>query len=386
MMMSPDVPPKAGRGGQPHNPAGSFRVGLGTMKKLVLLLILLGGWPAAAQTPAPDPGRVTLVIHGGAGTITRANLTPEKEKAYTEALNQALQIGYAILKKGGTSLDAVEAVVRFMEDSPLFNAGKGAVFTHEGRNELDAAIMDGKTTKAGAVAGVTVVRNPITAARAVMEKSEHVLLTGPGAEQFAREKGLDIVDPAYFRTEARYEQLQKVLEKEKGAGAPAQPAPIKTKAKLKPGKPQGYEEEHIFMEGRKYGTVGAVALDQYGNLAAATSTGGMTNKRYGRVGDAPIIGAGTYADNASCAVSCTGWGEYFIRSSVAHDVAARMEYGRLPLAQAAQAAIDKVGRMGGDGGLIALDQAGNLAMPFNSEGMYRGYIKANGETQVLIYK
>jgi beta-aspartyl-peptidase (threonine type) len=269
------------------------------------------------------------------------------------------------------------------------------VFTHEGRNELDAAIMDGQTMKAGAVAGVTVVRNPITAARAVMEKSEHVMLAGPGAEQFARDKGLAIVAPGYFRTEPRYEQLQKALEKEQGpatanpAPAPAVPvksAPAKTKLKVNGGKPQSYEEDNIFVEGKKYGTVGAVALDQYGNLAAATSTGGMTNKRYGRIGDAPIIGAGTYADNASCAVSCTGWGEYFIRATVARDVAARMEFQKVALAEAAQASIDKVEKLGGDGGLIALDREGNIAMPFNSEGMYRAYINASGEVKVLIYK
>ncbi|RTQ50274.1 isoaspartyl peptidase/L-asparaginase [Hymenobacter gummosus] len=374
------------------------------MKRLLLLLLplLLEAAPAArAQTaPAPtaaaDPSRITLVIHGGAGTITRQNMTPEKERAYTEALNQALQAGYTVLQRGGTALDAVEATVRVMEDSPLFNAGKGAVFTHDGRNELDAAVMDGQTLKAGAVAGVTVVRNPISAARAVMEKSEHVLLTGTGAEQFAREKGLTIVEPGYFYTEARYQQLQKALASEKGAvpdqlntptkTTPAAPVPTKTKTKTKAGKPQGYAEPPIFTEGRKYGTVGAVALDQYGNLAAATSTGGMTNKRYGRVGDAPIIGAGTYADNQTCAVSCTGWGEYFIRVGVARDVAARMEYGRQPLAAAAQATLDKVAQLGGDGGLIGLDRQGNITMPFNSEGMYRGYIKANGQTEVLIYK
>ena len=366
------------------------------MKKLILLLpaVWLGFQTSAAQTaPAPDPSRITLVIHGGAGTITRANMTPEKEKAYNEALNQALQTGYAILKKGGTSLDAVEATVRVMEDSPLFNAGKGAVFTHDGRNELDAAIMDGQSLKAGSIAGATTVRNPITAARAVMEKSEHVLLTGAGADQFAREKGLVIVSPEYFRTEARYQQLQKALAEDKSAGTADQlntptkaAAPAQPKGKTKAGKPQSYQDQQIFTEGKKYGTVGAVALDQFGNLAAATSTGGMTNKRYGRVGDAPIIGAGTYADNQSCAVSATGWGEYFIRATVARDIAARMEYGKQPLKEAAQATIDKVAKLGGDGGLIALDREGNLTMPFNSEGMYRGYMKANGQTEVLIYK
>jgi beta-aspartyl-peptidase (threonine type) len=357
---------------------------------------------APAATLAPDPSRITLVIHGGAGTITRANMTPEKEQAYNAALDQALQAGYAVLKRGGTSMDAVEASVRVMEDSPLFNAGKGAVFTHEGRNEMDAAIMNGQNLAAGAVAGVTVVRNPIAAARAVMEKSEHVMMTGPGAEQFAREKGLTIVEPAYFFTQARYDQLQKALAEDRAAGTPDQlnaptkaapaAAPAKVKMKTKAGKPTSavtdpaQDARLIFTEGKKYGTVGAVALDQYGNLAAATSTGGMTNKRYGRVGDAPIIGCGTYADNQSCAVSCTGWGEYFIRATVARDVAARVEFQQQPVAQAAQATIDKVAKLGGDGGLIALDRQGNLAMPFNSEGMYRGFIKADGKSQIQIYK
>ncbi|RSK35410.1 isoaspartyl peptidase/L-asparaginase family protein [Hymenobacter metallilatus] len=344
---------------------------------------------ASSATVVPDASRITLVIHGGAGTITRALMTPEKEKAYQEALNQALDAGYAVLQKGGTALDAVEAAVRFMEDSPLFNAGKGAVFTHDGRNEMDAAIMEGRTLAAGSVAGVTVVRNPIRAARAVMEKSAHVLLTGAGAEQFAREQQLDIVPPSYFYTEARYQQLQQALAEERKPGTPDQlstptTAPVKTKIKQKDGKPQGAAP--IFTEGRKYGTVGAVALDQFGNLAAATSTGGMTNKRYGRVGDAPIIGCGTYADNQSCAVSCTGWGEYFIRATVARDVAARMEFGRQPLEQAAQATIEKVAQLGGDGGLIAVDRQGNIALPFNSAGMYRAYRKASGERQVLIYR
>ena len=348
---------------------------------------------AAPTTAAPDPSRITLVIHGGAGTITRALMTPEKEQAYQAALNQALDAGYAVLKRGGTSLDAVEAAIRIMEDSPLFNAGKGAVFTHEGRNEMDAAIMNGRTLAAGSVAGVTVVRNPIRAARAVMEQSEHVLLTGTGAEQFAREKGLDIVEPSYFYTEARHQQLEKALAEEHKPGAPDQlhtpsSVPEKVKVKRKPGKAQSavLPEEQIFTEGKKYGTVGAVALDQFGNLAAATSTGGMTNKRYGRVGDAPIIGAGTYADNQSCAVSCTGWGEYFIRATVARDVAARMELAGQPLTQAAQATIDKVEKLGGDGGLIAVDRQGNIAMPFNSAGMYRAYIRATGERKVQIYR
>ncbi|WP_232065289.1 isoaspartyl peptidase/L-asparaginase family protein [Rhodocytophaga rosea] len=318
--------------------------------------------------------RITLVIHGGAGTITRKSMTPEKEKAYKDKLNEALQVGYAVLKKGGSSLDAVEATIRIMEDSPLFNAGKGAVFTNAGKNELDASIMDGKTLKAGAIAGVTTIKNPISTARMVMEKSEHVLMTGKGAEQFAKEKGAEIVDPSYFYTEQRYQQLQKIKQEEK-----TQLDHSEDKGSL--------DEEQSIFEGKKFGTVGAVALDQFGNLAAATSTGGMTNKRYGRVGDSPIIGAGTYADNQTCAVSATGHGEYFIRAVVAYDVAALMAYKGLSVKEAAdEVVMKKLVKMGGEGGIIALDKNGNIAMPFNSEGMYRGYIKADGTSEVLIYK
>lgn len=335
------------------------------------LLLAVTGW---AQQTKQDFGKITLVIHGGAGTITRKNMTPEREKAYQEALHQALQTGYAILKKGGSSLDAVEATVRVMEDSPLFNAGKGAVFTNEGKNELDAAIMDGKTRKAGAIASVTTIRNPISTARAVMEKSEHVLMIGAGAEKFAKEQGQVMVDPAYFRTETRFQQLQKAREADK-----VKPDHADTTSSI-------IKSEHIFTEGRKFGTVGAVALDAYGNLAAATSTGGMTNKRYGRVGDAPIIGAGTYADNATCAVSATGHGEFFIRAVVAYDIAAIMKYKGVSIKKAAEEVVlDKLVKFGGEGGVIALDKDGNFAMPFNSEGMYRGYIN-NKKSEVLIYK
>ncbi|MGV3587284.1 MAG: isoaspartyl peptidase/L-asparaginase family protein [Adhaeribacter sp.] len=326
-------------------------------------LVATGQTKPASAKAADSKNKITLVIHGGAGTITKQNMTPEKEKAYNEALNQALQAGYAILKKGGTSLDAVEAAIRVMEDSPLFNAGKGAVFTNEGKNELDAAIMDGKTLKAGAVASVTTIKNPITAARAVMEKSEHVMMIGKGAEQFAKEKGLELVDPTYFRTEPRYQQLEKIRNEEKtkldhsgGSGTIRTPETKETNALA----------ELIFAEGKKFGTVGAVALDQFGNLAAATSTGGMTNKRYGRVGDAPIIGAGTYADNNACAVSATGHGEYFIRSVVAHDIAALMAYKGLSVKNAAhEVVMKKLVKLGGEGGVIALDRNGNFAMPFN---------------------
>ena len=342
------------------------------MKKSLyfLCLFLLAGFVSLAQSK-PDYNKITIVIHGGAGTITRANMTPEKEKAYKEKLNEALKTGYAILEKGGSSLDAVEATVRVMEDSPLFNAGKGAVFTNEGRNELDAAIMDGKTLNAGAIASVTTIRNPISAARAVMEQSEHVMMIGNGAENFAKERGLELVDPSYFHTETRFNQLQQIKDKEEtqldhngGTGS----------------------NENIFIEGKKFGTVGAVALDAYGNLAAATSTGGMTNKRYGRVGDVPIIGAGTYADNNTCAVSATGHGEYFIRSVVAHDIASLMDYKGMPLKKAAdEVVMKKLVERGGEGGVIAVDKNGNVAMPFNSAGMYRGYMK-KGKSEVAIYR
>ena len=357
------------------------------MKLIFTITLALVATAMFAQN-SPQPGRITLVIHGGAGTITRKNLTPEKELAYREALNKALQTGYAVLKKGGTSLDAVEATIRIMEDSPLFNAGKGAVFTHEGKNELDASIMDGSNLKAGAIAGVTTIRNPISTARRVMDKSEHVMMMGPGAEAFAKSQGMEIVDPSYFYTESRWQGLQRALQEEKVQLDHTAP----TKAEPIPQKPTGPKsgglmDDKIFDEGKKYGTVGCVALDQYGNLAAGTSTGGMTNKRFGRVGDAPIIGAGTYANNATCAVSGTGHGEFFIRSVVAFDISALMEYKGLTVQQAAdEVVVKKLVQRGGEGGVIALDRNGNIAMPFNSEGMYRGYIKANGSSEVLIYK
>jgi beta-aspartyl-peptidase (threonine type) len=304
---------------------------------------------------AQETKKFMLVIHGGAGTINRKNMTPEREREYRAALEQALRTGQAVLARGGSSLDAVEATVRFMEDSPLFNAGKGAVFTHEGRNELDSSIMDGKTMKAGAVAGVTIVKNPISVARAVMEKSNRVMLIGKGAELFATKMGLEIVDPSYFWTERRWKELQRDLMKE-------QPADHK-------------------------GTVGAVALDQNGNLAAGTSTGGTTNKRWGRVGDSPIIGAGTYASNDSVAVSCTGTGEFFIRWTVAHDIAALVEYKGMTVEQAGNEVLHKkLEPVKGDGGAIVLDRNGNFAMPFNTEGMYRGWIGDDGVAHVLIYK
>lgn len=309
-------------------------------------------------------GKAMLVIHGGAGTITRAGMSPELEQQYRAAMEQSLRTGHAVLARGGSSLDAVEASVRVLEDNPLFNAGKGAVFTHEGRNELDASIMDGRTKAAGSIAGVTIIRNPITAARAVMEKSEHVMMVGRGAELFATKMGLEVVDPSYFWTERRWKSLQNEL--------------------LKESKPQAAVD---IPDEKKFGTVGAVAVDKNGNLAAATSTGGMTNKRYGRVGDAPIIGAGTYAENESCAVSATGHGEFFIRWTVAYDIAALVKYRGMTVQQAGDEVIHKkLAPVKGEGGVIILDRQGNFAMPFNSEGMYRGWIGADGTPHVEIYK
>ncbi len=340
------------------------------MRPLFLILSLFIGLniPGFSQKAYP----ITLVIHGGAGNISRQNMTAEKEKAYQEGLNAALTAGYAILEKGGTSLDAVEAAVRVMEDSPLFNAGKGAVFTNDGKNELDAAIMDGVTLKAGSIAGVNTIRNPITAARAVMERSEHVFMVGRGAEKFALEKGLEIVEPEYFFTEPRFKQLQKAREEDK----PKLDHSSDTTGSTLP----------IFLDGRKFGTVGAVALDKAGNIAAATSTGGMTNKRYGRVGDVPVIGAGTYANNQTCAVSATGHGEYFIRYTVAHDISAQMEYKKWSVKKAAEEVVmKKLVKAGGEGGVIALDRKGNFTMTFNSSGMFRGYKTANA-SEVKIFK
>ena len=297
-------------------------------------------------------------------------MTAEREKEYRGGLEAALRAGHSVLTRGGSSLDAVEATIRVLEDNPLFNAGKGAVFTHEGKNELDASIMEGKSKRAGAVAGVTIVRNPISAARAVMERSPHVMMVGRGAELFATKMGLEIVDPSYFWTERRWKALQEELvEEQKKANAPAPTS------------------EGPLDENKKFGTVGAVALDRDGNLAAGTSTGGMTNKQYGRVGDAPIIGAGTYAENESCAVSATGHGEFFIRWTVASDIAALVKYRGMSVAQASDEVINKkLKAVGGEGGVIVLDAKGNYATTFNSEGMYRGWIGADGVPHVAIYK
>jgi beta-aspartyl-peptidase (threonine type) len=300
-----------------------------------------------------------LVIHGGAGVVAK-EVTPEKEKAIRAELQRALEAGYGVLKTGGESLDAVTKAIVVMEDSPLFNAGKGAVFNHAGKNELDAAVMDGATLRAGSVANVHRVKNPILLARAVMEKSPHVMMVGDGAEQFARSVGIELVEPKYFYTEERWQQLQQALKGEQ-------------EKRVDPAKTP------------HHGTVGAVALDSHGNLAVGTSTGGMTNKRFGRVGDSPIIGAGTYA-NAKCAVSATGWGEFYIRANAAHDICARVEYRGDSVAQAARDVVmDVVPKLGGDGGVIALDADGNFSTPFNTEGMYRGWVDKDGKIHIAIF-
>ena len=310
------------------------------------------------------------MIHGGAGTILKSSMTDEKESAYKAKLTEALKAGYAEIQKGSSSVDAVASSIMIMENSPLFNAGKGAVFTAEGKNELDASIMYGKDKSAGAIAGVHTIKNPIKAAIAVMQKSEHVMLSGVGAEQFAKDQNLEIVDPKYFWTKDRWDGLQKLKQKET----------LKTTKKVSQNTlPESYEID------QKFGTVGAVALDKNGNISAGTSTGGMTNKKYGRIGDAPIIGAGTYA-NKQVGISATGWGEYFIRATAARTVAAKMEFQNKDVKTATQETIEEIGEMGGDGGMIALDKDGNIAMPFNTAGMYRGAITDKGEIIIEIYK
>lgn len=344
---------------------------------LIILFFLLPALTVSGQNTA-QRHNITIAIHGGAGNITAENMTPQKEKAYHAALNKALEAGYAVLKNGGSSMDAVKAAIQYMEESPLFNAGKGAVFTNERKNELDASVMDGKDLRAGAVAGVSRIKSPVEAAIAVMQQSPHVLMAGKGAEQFAEEKGLEMVDPSYFYTKERMEELDRVLQDKT------------TESEIKKSPKSGIRTDNSLIftnEGEKFGTVGCVALDADGNLAAGTSTGGMTNKRFGRIGDSPIIGAGTYANNTTCAVSATGHGEYFIRSVVAYDISALMEYKGLSIHEAAdEVVMRKLPQKGGAGGVIALDAQGNIAMPFNTQGMYRGYIKGNGERETLIYK
>ena len=315
--------------------------------------------------------KYVVVIHGGAGTILKKDMSSELEEQYRAKLKEALTQSYQKIKEGKSSLEAVEAAIVVMEDSPLFNAGKGAVFTSDGRNELDASIMYGKDKSAGAVAGLTVVKNPIKAAIAVMQKSEHVMMIGKGAEQFAKKEGLEIVNPKYFWTQHRWDALQKVK-----------------KAELKANQPNAMKNSHYpsyYWVDKKFGTVGCVALDRDGNISAGTSTGGMTNKKYGRVGDAPIIGAGTYADK-NVGISGTGWGEFYIRTSAARTVAAKYEYQNKDVKTATQEVMLEIEKLGGDGGMIALDKNGNVAMTFNTEGMYRGTVTEDGEINIEIYK
>lgn len=336
---------------------------------LIGLSLLLSGQVAATQA---NEAPFAIAIHGGAGAIQQSKMTPKKRQAYEAKLNEAASAGYQLLAQGKSSQQAIITAIQIMEESPLFNAGKGAVYTFDAEHELDASIMNGKTLNAGAVSGVKTVKSPIALAEKIMEESVHVMLSGEGAEQFAKNKGLTLVENNYFNTEHRYKALlnakKKLLVKEK---------------ELK-----DFQAAHQTLPTEyKVGTVGAVALDKNGNLAAGTSTGGMTAKRFGRIGDAPIIGAGTYANNESCAVSATGHGEYFIRYHVAADICARLQYQNIPLAKAADIVInDVLVKAGGSGGVIAIDAKGNIAMPFNSEGMYRASKSSNGQTSVGIFR
>jgi beta-aspartyl-peptidase (threonine type) len=363
-----------------HRPSISRRAAVG-----VGILLSLAACAPASQAPSTtpaampagsasfQPARWGMVIHGGAGTISREQMTPEREAAYRAGLERALRAGYAVLQRGGRSLDAVQAAINVMEDDSLFNAGRGAVLNAEGHPEMDAAIMDGSTLAAGSVAGLHHVRNPITLARLVMEKSPHVMMIGDGAEVFGREQGVRFEDESYFITAPRRASWERQRAADSARAANHGTALV--------------EPAYSVPDERKFGTVGAVALDQAGNLAAGTSTGGTQMKRYGRVGDAPIIGAGTYASNTSCAVSATGTGEYFIRNTVARSICALVEYGHLPLAQAADSIVMRqLVRQNGDGGIIAMDRQGNWTWPFNTSGMYRGHVDAAGNIEIQIFK
>jgi beta-aspartyl-peptidase (threonine type) len=350
------------------------------MGLLLVPMALSACSPVRSPAPAPHASlaprktlRWGLVLHGGAGSISPAMLAPERQAAYRATLEAALRAGHRLLAQGGSSLDAVQAAITLLEDSPLFNAGKGAVFTHDGKNELDAAIMDGHTLSAGAVAGLRRVKNPIILARRVMERSPHVMLIGEGAEEFAKAEGVEMVDPGYFFTEERWQQLQRALDAEKSGAHPAA-------QRIPDGASEGLSAGET-----KFGTVGVVALDQQGHLAAGTSTGGMTNKRFGRVGDSPILGAGTYA-NAGCAVSATGHGEFFIRYTVAHDICARMQYQGTPIEAAATTVVmDVLVKARGEGGVIAMDGEGHMAMVFNTKSMYRGFVGPDGAPSVAVF-
>lgn len=341
----------------------------------------------AMSTAAEAKPKWALVVHGGAGVIEKKDLSPEQDKAYREAMTRVANTGADVLKKGGTALDAIEAAIRLLEDDPLFNAGRGAVFTAEGRNELDCSVMDGSNLMAGSVAGVTTTRHPISLARAVMEKSPHVMLMGKGADEFARTQNLEQVDPAFFYTERRWLGLERELKRQ-GLPIPAKPAGAKpgAMAELVHDEDGGRNADLIDLK-KKFGTVGVVALDSHGNVAAGTSTGGTTAKRWGRVGDAPIIGAGTYASNQSCAVSATGTGEYFIRLTVARKICALVEYKGLSLKAAADEVIQKdLTALKGDGGVIAVAPNGDMAWSFNTSGMYRAKIADGQPLTVGIYK
>lgn len=305
----------------------------------------------------------SIAIHGGAGTLVKGMMTPELETQYKQALKKALNKGYLVLENGGTAVDAVEQAVKLLEDSHLFNAGKGSVFTATESHEMDASIMDGKTLNAGAVSLITGIKNPVSLAKDVMEKSEHVFLAGEGAMQFAKELNYSFEDPSYFYDEFRHKQWIEIKDTD------------------------SFQLDHAKKKDSKFGTVGAVACDKNGNIAAATSTGGMTNKKWGRVGDSPMVGAGNYANNKTCAISCTGSGEFFIRGVVAYDVACLMEHKNMSLQAASNEVINKrILELGGDGGLIAVDAKGNIAMPFNTEGMYRASKSSIGKEEVTIYK
>lgn len=341
---------------------------------LLSFLVFIGCTPNEKESKNKQSQKVNdfaIIIHGGAGTILKKNMTDEKEAEYKAKLEEAIRTGHEILKNGGTSQEAVIKTIQVMEESPLFNAGKGAVFTNAGTNELDASFMDGKTLNAGAVAGVKDVKSPIELAVKVMTDSEHVMLSGEGASTFAKEKGLEIVDPSYFYTENRFKSLERIREREK------------TELDHDDKKAAFYDAD---IKDSKFGTVGCVALDKKGNIAAGTSTGGMTNKRWGRIGDAPIIGSGTYANNKTCGVSSTGWGEYFIRSQVAYDISAQMEYQNKSLKEATTDVIqNKLTKLGGTGGVVALDKNGNMSFEFNTAGMYRASMDDKGNLTVKIY-
>jgi beta-aspartyl-peptidase (threonine type) len=344
---------------------------------LSFLIVLLGcknGTTLSSEEKkdAIKQNEFAIIIHGGAGTILKKNMSDEKEVEYKAKLEEAIKVGHAILKNGGTSQDAVLRTIQVMEESPLFNAGKGAVFTHEETNELDASFMDGKTLNAGAVAGVKNVKSPIELAIKIMTDSDHVMLSGKGASIFAKEKGLEIVDPSYFYTESRFKSLQRIKNS------------VKTELDHDDKKAAFYDAD---IKNSKFGTVGCVALDKNGNISAGTSTGGMTNKRWGRIGDAPIIGSGTYANNKTCGVSSTGWGEYFIRGQIAYDISAQMEYQQKTLKEATSDVIqNKLTKLGGTGGVVALDKNGNMSFEFNTAGMYRASMNDKGELVVKIYK